>query len=209
MPRTSSPLPPRVAIIIGTTRETRFGERPARWVESVARARGDAEVEVVDLRDFPMPFFDEPASNAFVPSRDPAAQRWQRQLATFDGFVFVTPEYNRSLPAVLKNALDYAYPEWNRKPAACVGYGAVGAARAVEQLRLVCVELQMVPTRTGVHLQGADFFAATRQGRPVEEFPHLQANARAMLDELLWWTLVLRDARARAAGASGAGVADT
>src|SRR6267143_1245573 len=106
---------PKIAVIIGTTRATRFSEKPAKWIHGVAAARGDMSVELIDLRDYPMPFFDEPASNAWVPSKNEVAKRWQKKVAEFDGYIFVTAEYNRSMPAVLKNALDYAYPEWNRK----------------------------------------------------------------------------------------------
>jgi NAD(P)H-dependent FMN reductase len=189
---------PHVAVIISTTRATRFGEKPAKWIHEIAAARGDMSVELIDLRDYPMPFFDEPASNAWVPSKNAVAQRWQKKVAEFDGYIFVTAEYNRGIPAVLKNALDYAYPEWIRKPAACVGYGSVGAARSIEQLRLNCVELQMAPTRTGVHLQGADFVAALMQGKDIREFTYLLDNSKAMLDELHWWARALMVARAAA-----------
>src|ERR1700726_3097360 len=121
----------KIAIIIITTRAARFGHKPAQWVQEIAAQRDDIDAEIVDLRDFPMPFFDEVASNARAPSQNPVAQRWQKKVAEFDGYIFVTAEYNRGLPAVLKNALDYAYPEWNRKAAACVGYGSVGAARSI------------------------------------------------------------------------------
>ena len=124
----------KIAIIIGTTRATRFGHKPAQWVQDIAAQRDDIEVEIVDLRDYPMPFFDEVASNAWAPSQNQVAQRWQKKVAEFDGYIFVTAEYNHSIPAVLKNALDYAYPEWNKKAAGVVGYGGVGGARAVEQL---------------------------------------------------------------------------
>lgn len=191
---------PRIAIILSTTRATRFAGIPACWLLDQAAARGDMTVELLDLREYPMPFFDEPASNAWVPSQNEVARAWQRKVADFDGYVFVTAEYNRSIPAVLKNALDYAYPEWNRKPAAFLGYGSVGGARAVEQLRLICVELQMVPTRTGVHLQGADFLAAWQEGKPLDDLPYLAQNAATMLDELHWWTIALSRARAETAG---------
>jgi len=190
---------PRIAIILSTTRATRFADIPARWLLDHAGARGDMNVELLDLRDYPMPFFDEAASNAWVPSQDEIAQAWQRKVAGYDGYIFVTAEYNRSIPAVLKNALDYAYPEWNRKPAAFLGYGSVGGARAVEQLRLICVELQMAPTRNGVHLQGADFLSAWQQGKPLEEFTYLAPNAATMLDELHWWATALSRARAETA----------
>ena len=189
---------PKIAVIIGTTRATRFGEKPARWIHAIAAAREDMNVELVDLRDYPMPFFDETASNAWVPSKNEVAQRWQKKVAEFDGYIFVTGEYNHGVPAVLKNALDYAYPEWNRKPAAYVGYGSVGAARSIEHLRGSCVELQMAPIRTGVHIQGADFMAVWRQGRDIGELAYLQPNSEAMLDELHWWAHALMVARSDA-----------
>ncbi len=186
---------PKIAVIIGTTRAARFGEKPAKWIYDIAAKRDDMSVEIVDLRDYPMPFFDEVASNAWAPSKNEVAQRWQKKVAEFDGYIFVTAEYNRGISAVLKNAIDYAYPEWNKKPAAYVGYGSVGAARAVEQLRLVCVELQMAPMRTGVHIQGADFMAAWQKGKDISEFTYLLANAKDMLDQLVWWTSALKIAR--------------
>jgi NAD(P)H-dependent FMN reductase len=187
---------PNIAVIISTTRATRFGEKPAKWIYDIAAARADMSVELIDLREYPMPFFDEPASNAWMPSKNEVAQRWQKKVAQFDGYIFVTAEYNRGIPAVLKNALDYAYPEWNRKAAACVGYGSVGAARSIEHLRLSCVELQMAPTRHGVHIQGADFMAVWQQGKDIKELSYLEPNAKAMLDELHWWASALMVARA-------------
>ena len=181
----------KVAIIVGTTRASRFGHKPAQWVHDIAAQRDDIETEIVDLRDFPMPFFDEVASNAWVPSQNPVAQRWQKKVAEFDGYIFVTAEYNRSIPAALNNALDQAYTEWNRKPAACVGYGVVGAARAVEHLRTICVELQMAPTRTGVHVQGADFYAVHQGKTTLDALEYLTPNVQQMLDELVWWTNAL------------------
>lgn len=189
---------PKIAIIISSTRETRFGEKPTQWIYDIASKRSDIDVEILDLRDFPLPFFDEVASNAWAPSKNKVAQRWQQKVAEFDGYIFVTAEYNRSITGVLKNALDYAYPEWNKKPAAFVGYGSVGAARAIEQLRLICVELQMAPTRTGVHIQGGDFMAVWQQGKSLTELEYLQQNAATMLDELIWWTNALKTAREQA-----------
>jgi NAD(P)H-dependent FMN reductase len=186
---------PKIAVIISTTRAARFGEKPARWIYDIARERSDMSVELIDLRAYPMPFFDEQASNAWVPSKNEVAQRWQKKVAEFDGYIFVTAEYNRSMPAVLKNALDYAYPEWNRKAAAYVGYGSVGAARSIEHLRLSCVELQMAPTRHGVHIQGADFLALYQQGKDIKELTYLEPNAKTMLDELHWWASALMVAR--------------
>jgi NAD(P)H-dependent FMN reductase len=186
---------PKIAIIISTTRAARFGEKPAKWIYDIASQRDDMSVELVDLRDYPMPFFDEVASNAWVPSKNEIALSWQKKVAEFDGYIFVTAEYNRGISAVLKNAIDYAYPEWNKKTAAYVGYGSVGAARAIEQLRLFNVELQMAPMRTGVHIQGADFMAVWQQGKDIGELTYLQSNAKDMLDQLVWWTNALKTAR--------------
>lgn len=187
---------PKIAIILSSTRQSRFADKPAQWLYEIATQRSDLDFELVDLRNFPMPFFDEVASNAWSPSTNSVAQRWQQKVAEFDGYIFITAEYNHSITAVLKNALDYAYPEWNRKPAACVGYGSVGAARAIEHLRLICVELQMVPIRTGVHIQGGDFMAVWQQGKSLNDFPYLQPNVANMLDELAWWSKTLKTARA-------------
>ena len=188
---------PRIAIIMSTTRQGRFCDKPTAWIEEIARKRNDLEVERIDLRDWPMPFFDEPASNAYVPSKNEVAQRWQKKIAEFDGYLFVMAEYNRAVPGVLKNAIDYAYPEWNRKVAAFLGYGSVGAARSIEIMRNICVELQMAPTRTGVHIQGGDFMAVWQQGKDIRELGYLEKNAATMLDELVWWANALRVARAQ------------
>lgn len=186
----------KIALIIGSTRATRFADKPTAWVSDIASQRTDAEFEVVDLRNYPMPFIDEIASNAYVLSTNEVAVRWQHKLAEFDGFIFITAEYNHGPTAVLKNALDYAYPEWVRKPAAFVGYGSVDAARVVEQLRLVAVELQMAPIRNAVHIQEADFFGAWQQGAALEEMSHLQPSVGGMLDDLIWWANALKAARA-------------
>lgn len=188
---------PKIAIIIGSTRDVRYGIKPSKWVYEVASKRSDMAVELVDLRDFPLPFFNEKASNAWVPTEDETGRRWQEKVADFDGYIFVTPEYNRSIPASLKNALDFAYPEWNRKAAAVVGYGSLGGARAVEHLRTIAIELQMAATRTGVHIQGADFMATWQQGKELAEIEHLQPNVTAMLDELSWWAAILKTGRAK------------
>src|SRR5882757_5389507 len=185
----------KIAIVISTTRAARFGHKPAQWINDIAAQRDDIETEIVDLRDFPMPFFDEVASNAWAPSQNPVAQKWQKKVAEFDGYIFVTAEYNHSMPAVLKNALDYASPEWNKKAAAFVGYGAVGGARAIEHLRGIAAELQLATIKTGVYIQGADFMAVWREGKDVKDIPHLQPNVKEMVDQLAWWTAALKAAR--------------
>jgi len=189
---------PRIGIIISSTRANRFGEKAARWIHGLGSARADLDFEIVDLRDYPLPFF-EGRSPMHAAVTEPAALRWGAAMASLDGYLFVTAEYNRSIPGVLKNALDWAYWEYVRKPAAYIGYGGVGGARAIEQLRLICVELQMAPTRSGVHISGPDAAALIFQGKSFEEWeaPHLQRAATAMLDELAWWTIALKSARER------------
>ena len=187
---------PKIGVIVGSTRASRFADKPAEWIASIAKARGDFDVEIVDLRDYPMPFFDEAASSLWAPSKNEVALRWQKKVAEFDGFIVIAAEYNRGPTAVLKNALDYAYTEWNRKPVTFVGYGGVGGARAIEQLRLHAVELQMAPSRFAVHIVWGDFIQILQQGKKIEEFEHLNQAATTALDDLAWWAKVLKKARA-------------
>ncbi|KQW81304.1 FMN reductase [Devosia sp. Root413D1] len=186
---------PRIGIILSTTRETRFADRPAQWVLDIAKARGDADYEIVDLRDFPIPFFDAVGSPRFVPQTNEVALRWARKVSELDGYIFVTAEYNRSISGVLKNALDHIYDEPARKPAAFVGYGAVGAARAVEQLRLMAVELSMVPMKAGVHINMEPLLGMLRGGKDFADYDYLAPTVTAMLDELAWYTKTLKAGR--------------
>ncbi len=186
---------PRIGIVIGSTREGRFGEKPAHWIHEIAKDRNDLAFELIDLRDHALPFFDEPVSPAWAPVQDEAALRWAAKLATLDGLIVVTPEYNHGPSAVLKNAFDYAYKEFGRKPIGFVGYGGVGAARAVEQLRLVAVELQMAPVRNAVHIGMVEFLGIWQQGKRFDDFPHLAQAANGMLDDIAWWAKALKTAR--------------
>jgi NAD(P)H-dependent FMN reductase len=193
---------PKIAVIIGSTRPTRFADVPAQWILKQAQARGDLEVTLVDLRDHPLPFFDEMASNMWMPSQNPEAIRWQQTIGGFDGYIFVVAEYNHSLPGVLKNALDQAYKEWNRKPFTAIGYGSTGAARAIEHLRCIAVELQMVSTHAAVHIGGGDFMAVHPMfgKQPITQIEaNLLPSAKTALDELLWWAKATIAAKAAAA----------
>ena len=188
---------PRISIIVGSVRRNRFAHRPAAWIHGHLANRADVEAELLDLADYPMPFYEEPVSPARkqAPYEHAVVEAWTARIGAADGFVVVSPEYNHSFPAVLKNALDWVYREWTRKPVAFVGYGGTGGVRAVEQLRLVAVELQMAPLRSALHLP-VDLLIAHREGQPVEErLAALDAAAAAMLDDLVWWTNALRAAR--------------
>jgi len=189
---------PKIAVILGSTRDSRFGPVPAKWIFEQAKRREDLDVEFVDLKDFDLPFFNEMASDLWMPSKDPRAVAWQNKVAEFDGYIFVVAEYNRSITASLKNALDQAYRGWVHKPAAYVGYGSVGAARAVEHLRLINVELQMVPVRSAVHISGSEFFKVFPMGgnQPISAIEEaILPSAKDMLDQLTWWTKATKAAR--------------
>src|SRR5215212_4639047 len=186
---------PKLAVIIGSIRANRFADHPAQWISEIARQRGDFDVEVVDLKDYPLPLFAEAASPSKAISEHPVAQRWQNKVAEFDAYVFTAAEYNRGPTAMLKNALDYLYTAWNNKPVAFVGYGGVGGARAVEQLRLNAIELQMAPIRNAVHIQIPVYLAVLKEGKKLSDFDFLNQNAKDMLDQLSWWTDALRAGR--------------
>jgi NAD(P)H-dependent FMN reductase len=195
----ASPAKPKIALIIGSTRATRFADKPAEWMLAQAKKRADMDVELIDLRDYTLPFFNEMASNLWMPSKDPNAVKWQEKLAGFDGYIFVVAEYNRSVTASLKNAMDQAYKEWNRKPMGAIAYGALGGARALEHLRTIAVELQMVPVRNAVHIGGGDFFKTSPLGAnaPISEIEaNLLPAATAMLDDIVWWANATMAAKA-------------
>jgi NAD(P)H-dependent FMN reductase len=191
-----------ISVIVGSTREGRFSEKPAQWFFQQLQKRAGVEARLLDLRDFPMPFFDQPATPA-MPGRPPykheVVQRWTAAIGQSDGFVFVTPEYNYGTSAVLKNAIDWVYPEWNRKAAAFVSYGSAMGARSVQQLRETLIELQAAPIRSSVHIPVATLWAHYTGGNVEAGLAELEAPATALTDDLLWWTEALRAARARAA----------
>ena len=191
----SPSIKPKIGIVISSIRANRFADKPAQWIKNIASKRTDLDFEIVDLRDYNLPIFAEATSPAYGPPKNGEARRWGAKLAELDGFIFVVAEYNRSITGALKNALDYAYREFNRKPAAFVGYGGVGGARAVEQLRLMTVELQMAPTRSAVHINMEPFMAVMKGEKTLAEIDYLNASANTMLDEFAWWVQALKVAR--------------
>jgi NAD(P)H-dependent FMN reductase len=187
-----------ISVIIGSTREGRFSEKPAKWILDQLKNRRGVDARLLDLRDYPMPFFDQPVTPA-TPGR-PAfehevVRKWTAAIAESDGFVFVTPEYNYGPPAVLKNAIDWVYPEWNRKAAGFVSYGSAVGARGVQQLRQIVIEVQVAPIRSSVHIPVATLWAHYRGGDVEAGLAELGAPAAAMIDDLLWWTEALKAAR--------------
>src|SRR6266849_3604228 len=142
----------RIAIIIGSTRPGRNGEAVAKWVHEIAQKRSDTEFELVDIKDFNLPLLDEPMSPMMGQYTHQHTKEWSAKIASFDAYVFVTPEYNHGTSGALKNAIDYLYGEWNNKAAGFVGYGSAGGTRAVEQLRLNLAEVQIATVRNQVAL---------------------------------------------------------
>lgn len=186
---------PKIGIIVGSTRPGRFADHPAKWINEIAGKREEFDVELLDLRDWPLPFFNEEMSPAWGPSKSEVALRWQKKIDSLEGFIVVAAEYNRGPTAVLKNALDYGYKEWNKKPIAFVGYGGVGGARSVEQLRLHSIELQMAPIRAAVHIQIPVYLAVIKGEKGLNDFPELVQGAKDMLDQFAWWLKALKTAR--------------
>jgi NAD(P)H-dependent FMN reductase len=188
-----------ISVIVGSTREGRFSDKPARWIFEHLQRRGGVDARLLDLRNFPMPFFDQPVPPA-MPGRPPydgdIVRRWTAEIARSDGFIFVTPEYNYGPAAVLKNAIDWVYPEWNRKAAAFVSYGSASGARGVQQLRATAIELQLAPIRSSVLIPTAVLWAHFQGGDVAKGLAELDAPAEAMIDDLLWWTAALKTARA-------------
>jgi NAD(P)H-dependent FMN reductase len=187
-----------ISVIVGSIRQGRFAEKPARWILQHLKNRSGIDAKLLDLRDFPMPFFDQPVPPA-APGRPPyeheTVEKWTAEIGASDGFVIVTPEYNYGPPAVLKNALDWVYPEWRRKAVAFVSYGGAAGARSVQQLRETAIELQLAPVRSSVHIPAATLWAHFRGGDVDAGLAELEASAKVMIDDLLWWTAALKTAR--------------
>src|ERR1700683_5174698 len=186
------------SVIIGSTRQGRFSEKPALWILQELRKRDGIEARLLDLRDFPMPFFDQPLTPAMpgrLPYENEVVKRWTGEIAASDAFIFVTPEYNYGASAVLKNAIDWVYPEWNRKAAAFVSYGSAMGARSIQQLREIMVEIQIAPVRSSVHIPVATLWAHFQGGDVDKGLAELEKQAQTMIDDLLWWTAALKAAR--------------
>jgi NAD(P)H-dependent FMN reductase len=183
---------PRIGIILGSTRPNRNGEQVARWVLEVASRRVDAEFELVDLRDFPLPHLDEPLPPVMGQYAHDHTKEWAAKIDSFDGFVMVTPEYNHSTSGVLKNAIDYLYAEWANKAVGFVSYGGVGGARAAEHLRLVAGELQMADVRQQVALSMLTEFENFSVFKPGE---YNVGALDVLLDQVIAWSAALAPLR--------------
>ena len=182
----------KIAIIIGSTRPGRKAEAVARWVQAIATKRGDAEFELVDIKDFDLPLLDEPMPPAAGKYSQPHTRAWAAKVASFDAYVFVTPEYNHGPSGALKNAIDYLYREWNNKAAGFVGYGSAGGTRAVEQLRQVMGELLVADVRAQVALSLFTDFENFSTFKPA---PMHEKSVNVMLDQVVAWGTALKTLR--------------
>ena len=182
----------KLAIIIGSTRPGRVGESVARWVDELAKKREDAEFELVDIADFNLPLLDEPVPPSQGQYSKDHTKAWAAKIGSFDGYVFVTAEYNHGIPGALKNAIDFLYREWNDKAAGFVGYGSAGGARAVEHLRLVMAEVQVATVRNQVMLSLRDDFENYSVFKPRES--HEKALGQ-VFDQVITWGGALRALR--------------
>ncbi len=182
----------RIGVILGSTRPGRRGEQVARWVMDQARSRSDAEFELVDLADYPLPHLDEPLPPSMGQYHNEHTRDWAAVIGRFDGFVFVTPEYNHSTSGVLKNAIDFLYAEWNNKAMGVVSYGAVGGARAAEHLRLIAGELQMADVRTNVALS---LFTDFENFAELTPGAHQSQALDSLLGEVVRWSEALASLR--------------
>ena len=184
----------KLAIIVGSTRPGRKALDVARWVLDVANKRGDAEIEIVDVETFELPLLDEPVPPSLGKYSKPHTKAWAAKIDSFDGYVFVTPEYNHGPSGALKNAIDFLYREWNNKAAGFVAYGSAGGVRAVEQLRLVMGELQVTDVRAQVSLSLSTDFESYTKFKPD---PKHEKSVNAVFDQVIAWAGALKTLRAK------------
>src|SRR4029450_1779135 len=184
----------RIAIIIGSTRPGRKAEAVAKWVYEIAQKRSDAEFELVDIKDFNLPLLDEPVPAAMGNYSKPHTKAWGAKIDSFDGYVFVTPEYNHGMNGALKNAIDFLYREWNNKAAGFVGYGGAGAARAIAQLPAVMAYIQVATVQNQVQLSLMTDFENFNVFKPAQ---HHEKSVNAMLDQLVAWAGALKTLRGK------------
>jgi NAD(P)H-dependent FMN reductase len=185
----------RIAIIIGSTRPGRKGEAVAKWVYEIAQKRSDAEFELVDIKDFNLPLLDEPMSPLMGQYTHQHTKTWSAKIASFDAYVFVTPEYNHATSGALKNAIDFLYNEWTNKAAGFVGYGGASGTRAVENLRLVMGELQIADVKAQV---GLSLFTDFEDFSVFKPAPKQEKSVNAMLDQVIAWGGALKTLREKA-----------
>ena len=181
-----------IGIIIGSTRPGRKAETVAKWVYEIAKKRSDARFEIVDIKDYNLPLLDEPYIASMGMYQNEHTKVWAKKIGSFDGFIFVTPEYNHTIPAALKNAIDYLYAEWNDKSAGFVSYGAANGIRSVEHLREVCGLLRLADVQSQV---GFSLFTDFENMSEFKPHPRHEKEAEDMLDDVIAWGGALKAMR--------------
>ncbi|MFZ4453294.1 NADPH-dependent FMN reductase [Salibacterium aidingense] len=182
----------KIAIIIGSTRPGRKGGEVADLVFNLARKRNDAVFHLVDIADYKLPLLDEPKAAVFGQYSKPHTQKWAKTIEGFDGFIFVTPEYNHAPTGALKNAIDYLYEEWNHKAAGFVSYGGNGGVRAVENLRLIMGALMVADVKSQVSLSLFTDFENFNELKPAS---YQMKVLQDLFDEVINWSNALKPLR--------------
>ncbi|HTY13285.1 MAG TPA: NAD(P)H-dependent oxidoreductase [Candidatus Omnitrophota bacterium] len=186
----------KIQVILGSTRQNRFSEKPGRWIAGLLKAKEGVEAELLDLRDYPLPFYDEAVPPSMLKGNysNEISKKWAAKIGEGDGYIIVTPEYNHGYPGVLKNALDTVFAEWNNKPVGFVSYGGVMGARSVEQLRLVAIELHLVPIEATLSIPVQTFrdASARKEGDVSDLFEPMKPFADKFIDQVIWWANALR-----------------
>lgn len=182
----------KIGIILGSTRPGRNGEAVANWVYEFSKKRTDAEFQLVDIADYNLPLLDEPYPAMMHQYTKDHTKAWSAKISEFDGFIFVTPEYNHSTSGALKNAIDYLSLEWNNKACGFVSYGSASGVRAVEHLRLIAAELQMADVRSQVMLSLFTDFVNMNEFKPAA---HHEASVISLFDQVIAWSNALKTLR--------------
>lgn len=192
----------KIHVILGTIRRNRFSEKPGLWIFEELQKREGVEGELIDLRDYELPFFNEEMSPSSMERAgkeyaNETVKRWTDKVAEADGYIIVTGEYNHGYPAVLKNALDWVFREWRQKPVGFISYGSVGGARVIEQLRQVAVELELVPIREAIHIPSPVYLAVIKpdEAEDPNPFEALKEKKEKFLDQLCTYTRICKNLR--------------
>jgi NAD(P)H-dependent FMN reductase len=185
----------KIQVILGSTREGRFSEKPGAWIMGELKKLEGVEAELLDLRQYPMPFYEEAKMTSELKGhyKSEAATRWAKKIGEGDAFIIIAPEYNHGYPAVLKNAIDYGYSGgWAKKPAGFISYGGAGGVRSVEQLRQSLIILDMVPIQKAITIP-AFWTALDEEGNFNPE--SVESQKEGFLTQLMWWAKLLKPAR--------------
>lgn len=184
----------KIQVIIGSVRPNSVSSKTAKWIYGILKKKSEIEVELLDLNDYQLPFYDEKGSPRSLKGEyiSEIGRKWLEKIKEGDGYIMVTPEYNHGPSAVLKNAIDWVGFEWNKKPVGFISHGTVGGARAVEQLRQVVIELEMVPLKSSIHIAEPWNLIDEEGELKTEGF---ESQAEKFIDDIIFWTDALHKIR--------------